>query len=288
MLKGKWKRLIATSVVCTGLLNGLLSTNAMASGLPEETADENAHQYETVAHRGASGYAPENTMAAFEKAVEMKADYFELDVQMSKDGELVVIHDTTVNRTTDIDSEEPVKVGSLTLEELKQLDAGSYFGEEFTGERIPTLEEVLDEFRGKIGIVIEIKAPYLYPGIEQKIANVLIERGMDKPNNEKLMIQSFDFSSVKKIHKLLPEVPTAVLTWKSEDITDSALKEFTEYADYVNTSLGLVTKELVDRIHSLGMGIMPWTVRDAEQVSPLLNAGVDGIITDYPDYVPKN
>lgn len=107
-------------------------------------------------------------MAAFEKALQMKADYIELDVQMSKDGELVIIHDTTVNRTTDIDSELPVAVKNLTLAELRKLDAGSFFAPQFAGERIPTFEEVLDRYKGKIGMLIELKEPARYPGIEEK------------------------------------------------------------------------------------------------------------------------
>src|SRR5699024_1122413 len=111
--------------------------------------------------RGASGYAPENTIAAFDKAVEMKADYFELDVQRSKDGQLVLIHDTTVDRTTNGTG----AVKDLTLKELKSLDAGSWFDEKYAGEKIPTLGETLDRHRGKIKILIELKSPSLYPGI---------------------------------------------------------------------------------------------------------------------------
>ncbi|WP_307894821.1 glycerophosphodiester phosphodiesterase [Bacillus swezeyi] len=247
------------------------------------------HIVDVIAHRGASGYAPENTMAAFERALKMKSDYIELDVQMSKDGELVVIHDTTVNRTTDIDSQLPVPVQDLTLDELRKLDAGSYFGSEFTGERIPTFEEVLDRYKGKIGMLIELKEPARYPGIEEKVAAALKERRMDKPKHDKVIIQSFNFESVRKIHELLPSMPTGVLTWLSSDLTNVKLKEFSGYADYVNANLKNVAADatLVSRIHALGMKITPWTVRSRAEVAPLLQAGVDGIVTDYPDYVPK-
>lgn len=139
-----------------------------------------------IAHRGASGHAPENTMAAFEKAFEMKADYIEIDVQMTKDGELIAIHDTTVNRTTNGTG----SVGDYTLEEIQQLDAGSWFGQEFVGERIPTFEEIIDTYRGKIGLLIELKSPELYPGVEEKVAEALMERNMHKPNNEKKLLSS--------------------------------------------------------------------------------------------------
>lgn len=253
------------------------------------TAAAKPHKVDVIAHRGASGYAPENTMAAFDRALKMKSDYIELDVQMSKDGELVVIHDTTVNRTTDIDSQLPVPVQDLTLDELRKLDAGSYFGPEFAGERIPTFEEVLDRYKGKIGMLIELKEPARYPGIEEKVAAALEERRMDKPKHDKVIIQSFSFESVRKIHELLPSMPTGVLTWLSSDLTNAKLKEFSGYADYVNANLKNVAADttLVSRIHALGMKITPWTVRSRAEVAPLLQAGVDGIVTDYPDYVPK-
>ena len=127
---------------------------------------------ENVAHRGATGYAPENTIAAFDLAVDMKADYIEIDVQRSKDGELVVIHDTTVNRTTNGSG----KVGALTFEQLRSLDTGSFKGEQFAGEQIPTFEEILDRYHGKIGILIELKAPELYPGIEEQVAEALKDK----------------------------------------------------------------------------------------------------------------
>lgn len=114
----------------------------------DEVTKKDQKQITTVAHRGASSYAPENTMPAFEKSVDMKAEMLEVDVQMSKDGELVVIHDHTIDRTTD--GRGAVK--DLTYEEIRNLDAGNHFSKEFAGEKIPTLSEVLDEYRGKFDI----------------------------------------------------------------------------------------------------------------------------------------
>jgi glycerophosphoryl diester phosphodiesterase len=236
---------------------------------------------DNVAHRGASGYAPENTIAAFDKAVEMKADYIEIDVQRSKDGELVLIHDTTVDRTTDGTG----KVGDLTLDELRNLDAGSWKGEQFTGEKIPTFDEILDRYHGKIGILIELKAPELYPGIEESVAKALKAKNLDKPSNEKIIIQSFNFESVKKMNDLLPKVPMGVLTSSRTHTTPMALQEFSTYADYFNPSYTIVSKELVNEVHDLGMKISSWTVRSQETADFLLEMGVDAIITDYPDYV---
>jgi glycerophosphoryl diester phosphodiesterase len=242
-------------------------------------------QVDNVAHRGATGYAPENTIAGFDLAVDMKADYIEIDVQRSKDGKLVLIHDTTVNRTTDGTG----KVGDLTFEQLRSLDAGSWKGEEFTGEKIPTFEEILDRYRGKVGILIELKAPELYPGIEEQVAEQLKKRNLDKPQNEKIIIQSFNFDSMKKMNELLPKVPIGVLTSNRAHTTEEALKEFSTYADWFNPSYGIVTEELVDQVHAFGMQIGSWTVRSQEAADFLFDMEVDAIITDYPDYVdPRN
>lgn len=238
-----------------------------------------------IAHRGASGHAPENTMAAFEKAVEMKADYIEVDVQMTQDGEVIAMHDTTVNRTTNGTG----AVSDYTLEELQQLDAGSWFSEEFAGEKIPTFEEIIDTYRGKIGILIELKSPELYPGIEEKVADALKERNMHKPRNEKIIIQSFNHESVQLSKERLPRIPHAVLAGTSwADVTDEELEEFATYADFFNPNMNIVTHHLVDRVHKAGMDIYPYTVRTQEQADSLFELHVDGIITDFPEYVYRH
>lgn len=206
----KW--LIGTGVALTLFLTPF--SQAFADGITEGERKK----VDNVAHRGASGYAPENTIAAFDLAVDMKADYIEIDVQRSKDGELVLIHDTTVNRTTNGTG----RVGELTLEQLRKLDAGSWFGSEFAGELIPTFDEILDRYRGKIGILVELKAPELYPGIEAQVAEALKKRNMDKSKNNKIIIQSFNFESVKKVNELLPRIPIGVLTSNRADTTVEA------------------------------------------------------------------
>ncbi|MDF2066780.1 glycerophosphodiester phosphodiesterase family protein [Bacillus sp. Cr_A10] len=271
-------------LIGTGVALSLIFSPFSQAFAVEQTVGERK-QVENVAHRGATGYAPENTIAAFDLAVDMKADYIEIDVQRSKDGKLVLIHDTTVDRTTDGTG----KVGDLTFEQLRSLDAGSWKGEQFVGEPIPTFEEILDLYHGKIGILIELKAPELYPGIEEQVAEVLKERNLDKPQNEKIIIQSFNFESVKRVDQLLPQVPVGVLTSNRADTTLEALQEFSTYADWFNPSYGIVTEELVNQVHSQGMQIGSWTVRSQEAADFLLEMGVDAIISDYPDYVdPRN
>lgn len=266
-------------VIGAGLAFSLLFSPFQQAFAAETTGE--LRKVDNVAHRGAAGYAPENTVAAFDKGVDMKADYIEIDVQRSKDGELVIIHDTTVDRTTDGTG----SVKDLTFEQIRSLDAGSWKGEEFKGEKIPTFDEILDRYHGKVGILIELKAPELYPGIEAQVAKKLKERNLDKPQNEKIIIQSFNFESMKITNSLLPKVPIGVLTSNRAHTTEQALKEFATYADYFNPSYGIVSKELVDQVHSLGMKIQSWTVRSQEAADFLLDMNVDGIITDYPDYV---
>ncbi|MFC3039812.1 glycerophosphodiester phosphodiesterase [Virgibacillus xinjiangensis] len=269
---------IVFSIICVAM--SMFAMPVMAA--KGEVSMREQQQIVNVAHRGASAHAPENTMAAFHKGVEMKADYVEIDVQMTKDGELVLIHDTTVDRTTDGTG----KVSDYTLEEIRQLDAGSWFGEEFSGEKVPTFEEMLDAFRGKTGILVELKAPELYPGIEEKVAEALKERNMDHTANGKIVIQSFNHESVKKSKELLPELPHAVLAGMSwADVSMEELNEFASYADYFNPNMNIVTPELVDMVHTAGLEIYPYTSRSQEQAYHLFDLNVDGIVTDYPEHV---
>lgn len=257
---------------------------ASAAGKSDIAPNTSKHTL-NIAHRGASGYAPENTMAAFDKALEMKADYIEIDVQLSKDGEVVLMHDAMVDRTTDGSG----RIDAFTLEELRQLDAGNWFGPQFAGEQIPTLEEVLDAYRGKIGILIEIKNASQHPGIEEKIAGALEERNMDKPNNGKIIVQSFDHGSIARFNALLPNVDTGVLVgYDAEGISDAQLAQFSTYADYVNPNHQMVDAGLVSRIHDYGMQIAPYTINDQSRINELMDYGVDGIISDYPDLVGHN
>lgn len=235
----------------------------------------------SLAHRGASGFAPENTLSAFDMAVRIGADYLELDVQMSKDGQLVVIHDTTVNRTTDGEG----KVRNLTFDQLRSLDAGTWFDPFFAGERIPAFGEVIDRYRGVIGMVIEIKQPELYPGIEKKIAGELAARGMQAPDGDTVIVQSFDLRALRYFHSLLPFIPLGILIARDSDATDSKLDEFAELVRYVNPVRNLANANLIDRIHARNMKAFVWPIRKRKFVNGLIADGADGLITDYPDVV---
>ncbi|MBO0991722.1 glycerophosphodiester phosphodiesterase [Bacillus sp. SD088] len=232
----------------------------------------------SVAHRGASGYAPENTMAAFQKAVDHGMDYIELDIHLSKDDQLVIIHDDKVNRTTNGSG----YVRNFTLEELKELDAGSKFNASFKGERIITLEELLDTMLHQIGIIIEIKEPEANTGIEQILADLIEQYN----NTNNVIIQSVNFESMKKMHELLPKIPVAVLVSRTEHpLSSQQLDDIADYATYVNYNIRYLRQRDVEEIHKRDKKVMAWTIRDPRKMQKALNLGVDGIITDYTKWI---
>lgn len=255
---------------------GVTATFSVISG---GDTDESRNKIMNIAHRGASGYAPENTLAAFDKAVEMQADYIEIDVQLSKDDLPVVIHDDTLDRTTNGTG----NVSAYTLEELRSLDAGSWFDKDYAGEKIPSLNEVLEMYGEKINILIELKSPELYPGVEEKVAEALAKYKLDTSNN--IVIQSFNHPSVIKSAELLPEITHGVLAGENyKNVTDQQLQEFAAYAEYFNPNLKIVSSELVDNVHQAGMKISPYTIKTKAEAERIYKFGVDGLITDYPDY----
>jgi len=231
------------------------------------------------AHRGASGYAPENTMAAFRKAVDMKADGIELDVHLSKDGHLIVMHDETLNRT----SNGKGLIASYTLEELKRLDAGSWFGKEFKGEKIPTFDEVLEFIcKTELFINVEIKAGYrIYPTIEEKVLACLQKYNM----LDRCIISSFDHYSLFRVKELNPNVKTGLLYGAS-------LYEPWEYAKSVKVNalhpLYLtLDKHFIEEAYAHNLDINTYTVNDEKVMGELAAARISGIITNYPDKAKK-
>ncbi|MFI0484371.1 glycerophosphodiester phosphodiesterase [Actinomadura sp. 9N215] len=239
-----------------------------------------------VAHRGASADAPENTLAAFRLAVSQRADVFELDVQESKDHKLVIMHDTTLGRTTNAEQlypgRAPWKVADFTLAEIRKLDAGSWFGKKYKGERVPTLDQTLSAMRGRgLGLLLEIKSPNLYPGIEKRVGAAL-ERSpswlRDDPAERRLAVQSFDWESMRRFHSVLPKVPIGLLgTPKAED-----LPELASYADQINPTYRDLTASYVKKVHASRMDLLTWTVDDSGDMKKAVQLGVDGVITNKP------
>ncbi|MBG0814878.1 glycerophosphodiester phosphodiesterase family protein [Planomonospora sp. ID82291] len=236
-----------------------------------------------VAHRGASAYAPENTVAAFELAHEQHADMFELDVQETKDHALVLMHDTTLARTTDVErvfpGRAPWRVGDFTLEEIRRLDAGAWFAPRYGGEPVPTLGEALRAMDGAgMGLLLEVKAPGLYPGIEARIVREL-RRNPAWLRPGRLVVQSFDWNSMRRFHRAAPEVPVGLLGTPAV----ARLPELAEFADQVNPPHADLTPEYVRRVHAHRMEVFTWTVDDPATMRRMVAHGVDGIITNRPD-----
>ncbi|MEV0619173.1 glycerophosphodiester phosphodiesterase family protein [Nonomuraea sp. NPDC050404] len=247
------------------------------------TAPAQAATVINVAHRGASAYAPENTIAAFELAVSQGADMFELDVQETKDHKLVLMHDTTLTRTTNVEQVfpglSPWNVGDLTLAQIRKLDAGSWLSDKYDDERVPTLGEALRAMSGAgMGVLVEVKAPHLYSGIERRIAAEL-RRNPSWLSPDRLVVQSFDWDSMRRFDRLLPSVPIGLLGTPST----GELRELSRFADQINPPYGTLTASYVRRVHALDMEVLTWTVDDADVMRRMLTYRVDGIITNKPD-----
>ncbi|WP_233507992.1 glycerophosphodiester phosphodiesterase [Spongiactinospora gelatinilytica] len=236
-----------------------------------------------VAHRGASAYAPENTIAAFALAQEQRADMFELDVRETKDHRLVLVHDATLARTTNVErvfpGRSPWAVRDLTLAEIRRLDAGSWLSADYAKERVPTLGEALSAMDGSgLGLMLEIKEPGRYPGIETRVARELRRHGAWlKPG--RLVVQSFDWDSMRRFHRLLPGVPVALLGTPAT----GRLAALAEYADMVNVPYGDLTRDYVRRAHARSLKVFAWTVDDSAAIRRLISYKVDGIVTNKPD-----
>jgi len=233
-----------------------------------------------VGHRGAMGHRPENTLVSFEHGLELGADWIELDVHLTQDGALAVIHDESVDRTTDGHG----LVRDHSLLELKMLDAGSWFGPAYAGQRIPTLDEVLAWARARDTVVdIEIKnAPIYYPGIEAAVVKALDAQQM----TEQVIVISFDHAAVQRVKSLDPRIATGVLyAGKPVDAGVSLARQAN--ADAVLPHWAYVTSEDVRTAHDAGLSVAPWATSDPAILKHLIAAGVDGIGTNHPDVLRR-
>lgn len=241
----------------------------------------------TTAHRGAMAYAPENTLASFRLGIEQGATWVESDVQVTKDGATILMHDTTLSRTTDVEEvfpgRAPWNVKDFTLAEIRQLDAGSWFGPEFAGEPVPTLAEMVELVRpSRSGIIMELKSPELYPGVEQKVIDVFESFPgyvTSALANHRLAVQSFNWTSMKTYAELAPETPVGLLG--APAVAD--LASYAEWADQVNPSVAQTSEAYIDAVHDAGLDVNVWTVNDEATMTRLLDWDVDGIITNRPD-----
>jgi len=238
-----------------------------------------------IAHRGASGLAPENTLASISKAIEIGVDRIEMDLRQTLDGEVVVLHDKTIIRTTN-------GWGSLRkipLKKLKRYSAGSWFDPAFSSETVPTFREVLELVKGRATLLLEVKdgTPY-HPGIEKRIIELVNEYAA----NEWCIVQSFNDRILNNFRKL-PEfqtdmqklfaafIPVAPFYGGSK-FSYKRLRTYA-YAQEVNISRRYVNPRVIRKVHTMGKKVNVWTVNETSALEKFVDWGVDGIITDYPE-----
>jgi glycerophosphoryl diester phosphodiesterase len=239
-----------------------------------------------VAHRGASADAPENTLAAVRRAIDLGADRIEVDVQRSRDGAMVLMHDTTLTRTTNARKVFPLRapwrVADFTHAELRRLDAGSWKSPAYAGEPIPTLDEVVEVLeQAGAGLLLELKAPELYPGVVSDLrASLEAVPGYvsSAAADHRLVVQSFGFAAMKELKTQLPAVPVGLLGAPPR----ANLPALASWAHQVNPSHRLVDRSYVDAVHDLGMQCLVWTVNRGPSMRRALRIGVDGVITNRP------
>jgi glycerophosphoryl diester phosphodiesterase len=262
---------IVSEMACLMEKSGILTIAAWAGKFPVLV----------IGHRGFSAAAPENTQASFKKAMEVGADMIELDVHLSRDGQVVVIHDDTLNRTTNGKG----RVANYTLNELKELNAGSWFGSQFFGEKIPTLKEVLELTRGQILLCIELKGGDLGQYSLKDLADWSLQEVEKAGMLSQVLFASFDLSAIERIREKNPRIPVALIyskSWSSpRAVTGERPIPVLSCRDTVLTQTNAAKARLE------GMKILVWTVNREKRMERFLNMGVDGIITNYPDRLMK-
>lgn len=227
-------------------------------------------------HRGAMGHAPENTFASFERALELGVDAIELDVHLSADGEVVVIHDHELDRTTGGHG----IVGEKTLAELKALDVGVRFGPEYAGQRIPTLGEVLAWARGRCALDVEIKGgPWPYSGLEERVVDLIRRHQM----TDQTIVISFEHPTVARVKALAPEIATGTL-WSCRPIDPVAVAQAAS-ANAILPHWSYCDAETVERAHVAGLSVHPWATSEPGVIERLIRLGVDSICSNHPDVV---
>ena len=235
-----------------------------------------------VAHRGASGHAPENTMAAFRLALEMKVDGIELDVHMSRDGSIVVIHDSTVDRT----SNGKGRIGAMTLAELRSLDAGSWFNTafprkarpEYASQRIPALSEVFELVQDRARLFIEMKDPDLYPdNLESELLSLVRRHEM----RDRVIFLSFNQDALRKIRELDPTIPIALLIGSLRGDPVKAARSL--HASGLAVQHKLLKPAFAGTALSSDLSLIAWTVNSPKDLDRMIKAEVSAIITNYPD-----
>lgn len=223
-------------------------------------------------HRGASGYAPENTFAAFDCALELGADGAETDVRLTKDGVLVLMHDATVNRTTTGTG----RIASLSWSQVEKLDAGRWYGEAYAGQRVPRVAELLDRYMGRFQLILELKTSEA----RQPLIELLRQRGLG--DDPALRIIAFSWANVRLIARSLPRLTTGQLAFRLNDALIERVAE--RGAREVWPKVAALQPRLVERAHVAGLRVGTWGVRSRADVARAVGADVDAVTLDWPDW----
>lgn len=268
------------------LLLGLLIYIGSVSVIERNISPSN---FMIIGHRGAPKYAPEHTIPSYERALELGADFIEIDLQKTKDGVLVAMHDLQVDRTTNGKG----KVNSFTLLELKKLDAGSWFNKKhpihsnstYENLRIPTLEEIIEHFGNEVNYYIEIKNTTENEGMEEELISILRKYELINEREFNLIIQSFSSKSLQKIHRLEPDLPLIQLLSINSPavLTNNELNDIRTYAYGIGLHYDMVTADLIERVHEAKLVVHPYTVNNRRDIKNLLESGADGAFTDVAD-----
>ncbi len=310
-----------TQLVSSALCGLTLGVVAAAATTSAQTATPETGTKALVAHRGASAYAPEHTIAAYTLAMQQGADFVEQDLAVTKDGVLVCIHDLTLERTTNVEEVFPTRfsedksgptpvrrwlVYDFTLAEIKQLDAGSWFDAKFAGAKIPTFQEAIDLVKGKAGMYPELKDPEFYRerGVkpEELLAAIMKKNGLIDDPKTPFIIQSFDAPTVKALAKTLPQVRRVFLVAPQSTgliDTEAKVKDVATWATGLGPNKIILDQkpEIVAWAHAAKMTVTPWTFREKdpakfqalrdEMSKFLYTLGVDALFTDNPDQFPR-
>jgi len=254
---GKW--------IATGVVAALVASAAGHWLVRDIAAEDDAI---IIAHRGAAGAAPENTLAAVRRAIEDGTDWVEIDVQESRDGEVVVVHDSDFMKLAG----NPLKIWEGDLAELQQIDIGSWFAPEFASERVPTLRQVLSETRGRATLLIELKYYGHDEALEQRVIDVVEEMGMA----DEVIAMSLHLPGVTKLKALRPQ-------WTVGLLAATAVGDLSRLdVDFLAVNAGMATPAFIGRANGAGKPVYVWTVNDALSMTSWLSRGVDGLITDEP------
>ncbi|WP_019612764.1 glycerophosphoryl diester phosphodiesterase [Psychromonas ossibalaenae] len=237
-----------------------------------------------IAHRGMSSLAPENTLAAFSLCKEHGVKWFECDVDILQDGTVIISHDDTLDRCTD----KSGRLCDITRDDLSNIDAGSWFGDIFTGERIPTLQQMICLANDKqLNLNIEIKSCAASAKLSRLLIDNLITALKDLNPERELIISSFNHLVLSEFKQLSPQTPVACL-FESHNLLDdwNATIEWCQ-ADYIHPEDKGLTREMVNKFKDAGIKVNVWTVNDLARANELFNWGVDGICTDIAHQFPS-